>query len=181
MTGDGTVYGTPSFEEKICGPDELAARIASLPRPLVFTNGVFDILHRGHVTYLAQARAQGASLVVGLNSDASAKALGKAPDRPLNGEGDRACVLAALESVSLVTLFDEATPQALRGAVHRAIAAYREPATWRALQRAGMRRDFGWAASARRYVDLYQALGGQSKSTRSARSRPRPGSSGVIR
>ena len=78
-------------------------------------------------------------------------------------------------------LFDEATPQALRGAVHRAIAAYREPATWRALQRAGMRRDFGWAASARRYVDLYQALGGQSKSTRSARSRPRPGSSGAIR
>ena len=78
-------------------------------------------------------------------------------------------------------LFDEATPQALRGAVHRAIAAYREPATWRALQRAGMGRDFGWAASARRYVDLYQALGGQSKSTRSARSRPRPGSSGAIR
>ena len=66
-------------------------------------------------------------------------------------------------------------------AVHRAIAAYREPAAWRALQRAGMRRDFGWAASARRYVDLYQALGRQSKSTRSARSRPRPGSSGAIR
>jgi rfaE bifunctional protein nucleotidyltransferase chain/domain len=81
-----------------------------LPRPFVFTNGVFDILHRGHVTYLAQARALGASLVVGLNSDASARRLGKAPDRPLNGEADRACVLAALESIALVTLFDEATP-----------------------------------------------------------------------
>jgi rfaE bifunctional protein nucleotidyltransferase chain/domain len=77
---------------------------------VVFTNGVFDILHRGHVTYLAAARALGASLVVGLNSDVSARALGKAADRPLNREADRACVLAALESVSLVTLFDEATP-----------------------------------------------------------------------
>lgn len=77
---------------------------------MVFTNGVFDLLHRGHVTYLAQARALGASLVIGLNSDTSARRLGKAPDRPLNGEGDRACVLAALESTSLVTLFDEPTP-----------------------------------------------------------------------
>ena len=85
-----------------------AARVAELARPVVFTNGVFDILHRGHVTYLAQARALGASLVIGLNSDRSARALGKAPDRPLNSERDRACVLAALESVSLVTLFDEA-------------------------------------------------------------------------
>nr|WP_140632882.1 D-glycero-beta-D-manno-heptose 1-phosphate adenylyltransferase [Methylibium rhizosphaerae] len=88
----------------------LAERIAGLPRPLVFTNGVFDILHRGHVSYLAQARALGASLVLGLNSDSSARSLGKGPDRPLNGEADRAAVLAALESVSLVTLFDESTP-----------------------------------------------------------------------
>jgi len=100
----------PAFESKICPPDALAARLKSLKRPLVFTNGVFDILHRGHVTYLAQARAMGASLVIGLNSDASARCLGKGPDRPLNNEVDRACVLAALESVSLVTLFDEATP-----------------------------------------------------------------------
>ena len=77
---------------------------------MVFTNGVFDILHRGHVTYLAQARAMGASLVVGLNSDASARGLGKGPERPLNTELDRACVLAALESVSLVVIFDEPTP-----------------------------------------------------------------------
>lgn len=84
--------------------------MAALPPSVVFTNGVFDILHRGHVTYLAQARDLGASLVVGLNSDASARRLGKGPDRPLNTELDRACVLAALESVSLVVIFDEATP-----------------------------------------------------------------------
>ena len=98
------------FTDKLCPPGELEARVASLPRPVVFTNGVFDILHRGHVTYLAQARAMGASLVVGLNSDASARGLGKGPDRPLNTELDRACVLAALESVSLVVIFDEPTP-----------------------------------------------------------------------
>ncbi|HEX6703311.1 MAG TPA: D-glycero-beta-D-manno-heptose 1-phosphate adenylyltransferase [Albitalea sp.] len=103
----------PDFLAKLCPRDELAARIAALPRPVVFTNGVFDILHRGHVSYLAQARELGASLVIGLNSDASARTLGKGPDRPLNNEADRACVLAALESVSLVTLFDESTPVAL--------------------------------------------------------------------
>ena len=103
----------PAFLDKLCQRAELARRVAALPRPMVFTNGVFDILHRGHVSYLAQARALGASLVVGLNSDASARGLGKGPGRPLNGEADRACVLAALESVSLVTLFDEPTPLAL--------------------------------------------------------------------
>lgn len=100
----------PDFLDKLCTREHLAARVAALAAPVVFTNGVFDILHRGHVSYLAQARALGASLVVGLNSDASARGLGKGPDRPLNGETDRACVLAALESVSLVTLFDEPTP-----------------------------------------------------------------------
>jgi D-glycero-beta-D-manno-heptose 1-phosphate adenylyltransferase len=102
-----------NFTDKLCRRADLAARVAALVRPLVFTNGVFDILHRGHVSYLAQARALGASLVIGLNSDASARGLGKGPGRPLNAEADRACVLAALESVSLVTLFDEATPVAL--------------------------------------------------------------------
>ncbi len=100
----------PAFVAKLAPRVELLPLLARLARPVVFTNGVFDILHRGHVTYLAQARALGASLVVGLNSDASARLLGKAPDRPLNGEADRACVLAALASVSLVTLFDESTP-----------------------------------------------------------------------
>jgi len=90
-----------------------AAAIARLPRPMVFTNGVFDILHRGHVSYLTAARALGASLVVALNSDASARGLGKGPDRPLNRELDRACVLGALACVDAVLLFDEATPLAV--------------------------------------------------------------------
>ncbi len=98
------------FTDKLCPPVEVESRVAALPQPVVFTNGVFDILHRGHVTYLAQARALGGSLVIGLNSDASARGLGKGPDRPLNTELDRACVLAALESVSLVIGFDEPTP-----------------------------------------------------------------------
>jgi rfaE bifunctional protein nucleotidyltransferase chain/domain len=100
----------PGFESRLCAPDALAGRLASLPRPLVFTNGCFDILHRGHVTYLAQARALGASLVVGVNTDASVKRLGKGGDRPVNALEDRMAVLAALESVSLVTWFDEDTP-----------------------------------------------------------------------
>ena len=92
--------------------DDTAA-LARLPRPMVFTNGVFDILHRGHISYLVAARALGASLVLGLNSDASARGLGKGADRPLNRELDRACVLGALEAVDAVLLFDEATPLAL--------------------------------------------------------------------
>ena len=100
----------PNFEQKICTRADFAARAAALPRPLVFTNGCFDVLHRGHVTYLAQARALGATLVVGVNSDASVKRLGKGDDRPVNLEEDRMAVLAALESVSLAVLFDEDTP-----------------------------------------------------------------------
>ena len=96
--------------DKVCPRAELAARIAALPRPIVFTNGVFDVLHRGHVNYLHQAAALGGSLVVALNSDASARLLGKGPDRPLNKAEDRAAVLAGLASVALVTFFDERTP-----------------------------------------------------------------------
>jgi rfaE bifunctional protein nucleotidyltransferase chain/domain len=102
----------PAFEAKITAPADLAGRIALLPRPLVFTNGCFDILHRGHVTYLAQARALGAALVVAANSDASVKRLGKGEDRPVNPLADRMALLAALECVSLVTWFDEDTPLA---------------------------------------------------------------------
>jgi rfaE bifunctional protein nucleotidyltransferase chain/domain len=102
----------PSFETKICAPADLAARVTTLPRPLVFTNGCFDLLHLGHVTYLAQARALGASLLVAVNTDASVKRLGKGDDRPLNCQEDRMAVLAALECVSLVTWFDEDTPLA---------------------------------------------------------------------
>jgi rfaE bifunctional protein nucleotidyltransferase chain/domain len=100
----------PAFEAKFCTPAEAAARAARLPRPRVFTNGVFDILHRGHVTYLAEARALGASMIVALNSDASVKRLGKGEDRPLNALEDRAMVVAALECVDLVTWFEADTP-----------------------------------------------------------------------
>ena len=99
-----------SLSDKICPRAQLVERLATLARPLVFTNGVFDVLHSGHVVYLAQARALGASLLVALNSDASARRLGKGADRPLNNEADRACVVAALASTSLVTWFDEDTP-----------------------------------------------------------------------
>jgi len=100
----------PAFEHKLCALKDLALRAAELPRPLVFTNGCFDILHRGHATYLAQARALGAALVVGVNSDDSVRRQNKAPDRPINPLADRMAVLAALESVSLVVPFDEDTP-----------------------------------------------------------------------
>jgi rfaE bifunctional protein nucleotidyltransferase chain/domain len=108
----------PAFERKLCAPGELAARVAQLPRPRVFTNGCFDILHRGHVTYLAEARALGASLIVGVNSDASVKRQGKGDDRPINRLEDRMALLAALESVSLVVGFDADTPLDLILAVH---------------------------------------------------------------
>ncbi len=100
-----------TLADKIVADERLLeARIAGLARPLVFTNGVFDILHRGHVSYLHEARRLGASLVVALNTDASSRQLDKGADRPLNGEIDRAYVLAALEAVSLVVFFDERTP-----------------------------------------------------------------------
>lgn len=100
----------PSFESKVCPLADLEARISALPRPLVFTNGVFDILHRGHASYLAQAKELGASLVVGVNSDSSVKMLGKGDDRPINSEADRQALLAALASVDLTVLFTEQTP-----------------------------------------------------------------------
>lgn len=99
-----------AFEQKICPPEALSGRLRGMARPLVFTNGVFDILHRGHVTYLAESRAFGASLVVALNSDASVRRLEKGPDRPVNPLADRLAVLAALESVSVVTWFEADTP-----------------------------------------------------------------------
>lgn len=99
-----------TLSNKICTSANAIERAKKLPRPVIFTNGVFDVLHRGHVVYLEQARALGGSLVVALNSDASAKRLGKGPDRPLNNAMDRAVVIAALASTSLVTWFDEDTP-----------------------------------------------------------------------
>ena len=103
----------PSFEAKIRDPREIARWLRKLERPLVFTNGVFDLLHRGHVTYLARARAEGSSLLVALNDDASARRLGKGADRPMNPLVDRLAVVAALENVSAVTWFEEDTPETL--------------------------------------------------------------------
>ncbi|MDR2506988.1 MAG: adenylyltransferase/cytidyltransferase family protein [Candidatus Accumulibacter sp.] len=103
-------FAAPDFESKIVAPDALVRQISGLPRPLVFTNGCFDILHRGHVTLLAQARLLGASLIVALNTDASVKRLGKGDDRPVNTLDDRLAVIAALECVTRVTWFGEDTP-----------------------------------------------------------------------
>src|SRR5438874_11608533 len=101
----------PCYPAKIAKPDQAVARIRALAKPRVFTNGVFDVLHRGHVTYLEQARALGSSLVVAVNTDSSVRQLGKGSDRPLNPLDDRMAVLAALTSVDLVVPFDEDTPR----------------------------------------------------------------------
>jgi D-glycero-beta-D-manno-heptose 1-phosphate adenylyltransferase len=101
------------FVEKFASDTDIRRPGWVCRRPLVFTNGVFDVLHRGHVVYLAVARKLGATLMVGLNTDASARRLGKGPGRPVNAEQDRALLVAALASVSIVTLFDEDTPCAL--------------------------------------------------------------------
>lgn len=103
----------PAFLDKMVAREDAPALVAELPRPVVFTNGVFDVLHKGHATYLAQARALGGSLIVAINTDSSARRLGKGPDRPLNNQLDRAALMAALESVSLVTWFDDDTPAEL--------------------------------------------------------------------
>ena len=105
------------FETKLLSAQQAVERMVSgqWPKPLVFTNGVFDILHRGHVTYLDEAAQLGATLVVGVNSDASAKRLGKGPERPLNTVADRAALLAALECVTAVVVFDEDTPLEIIG------------------------------------------------------------------
>ena len=100
------MYPQPDFERKIISPNQLTDFIQQLPRPLVFTNGCFDIIHRGHVSYLAQARALGASLILALNTDASVKRQGKGNDRPINSLENRAAVCAALQSIDLVTWFD---------------------------------------------------------------------------
>ena len=103
-------YSQPIFEQKIIQPQELAHKLSHVRKPLVFTNGCFDILHRGHVTYLAQARSLGQSMIVALNTDASVKRQGKGEDRPMNSLENRMCVMASLQDVDYVTWFDEDTP-----------------------------------------------------------------------
>ncbi|MEW6119268.1 MAG: D-glycero-beta-D-manno-heptose 1-phosphate adenylyltransferase [Pseudomonadota bacterium] len=133
------------FERKIVAADALEDALAALPRPLVFTNGCFDILHRGHVTYLDEARALGASLVVGVNTDASVRRQGKGEDRPINRLEDRMALLAALESVSLVTSFDADTPLALILAVRPEILV--KGGDWAPDRIVGTREVRGWGGS----------------------------------
>ena len=113
-----SAYPLPDFEASIATPHTLPDLLARLPRPLVFTNGCFDILHRGHVTYLAQARALGAALIAGVNSDDSVRRQNKGADRPINCLEDRMAVLAALGSVDGVIGFDDDTPLALIQLIH---------------------------------------------------------------
>ncbi|AUR52612.1 D-glycero-beta-D-manno-heptose 1-phosphate adenylyltransferase [Aquella oligotrophica] len=105
-------YPTPKFEQKIIHPENIAVRLRDIKSktPLVFTNGCFDVLHRGHVTYLAQARELGAAMIVALNTDESVKRQGKGDDRPINCLANRLAVMASLECVDFVTYFDEDTP-----------------------------------------------------------------------
>jgi rfaE bifunctional protein nucleotidyltransferase chain/domain len=144
-----------SFLAKIVPRAEAAARAAALPQPLVFTNGVFDVLHRGHALYLAQARELGASLVVALNTDASARRLGKGPDRPLNNEEDRAIVIAALEAVSLVTWFDEDTPLELIGELRPAMLVKGGDYDMSKLAETALVRSYGGQAQAIPFVEGY--------------------------
>ena len=145
----------PTFQAKIASRTEASARISGLPKPVVFTNGVFDVLHRGHATYLAHARLLGGSLVLALNTDASARRLGKGPDRPLNNEQDRAMVVAALESVSLVTWFDEDSPLELIAALKPDILVKGGDYDMRTLPETAVVEAYGGTALAIPFVDGY--------------------------
>ena len=145
----------PAFLEKIALREDAAKRAAALPRPVVFTNGVFDVLHRGHAVYLAQARALGGSLVVALNTDASARRLGKGPERPLNNEQDRAVMMAALASSSLVTWFDEDTPMDLIRALKPDILVKGGDYDMRVLAETAVVESYGGKALAIAFVEGY--------------------------
>jgi len=144
-----------AFDVPVVTEFESAAAVAALPHPVVFTNGVFDILHRGHVNYLQAARGLGASLVIGLNSDVSARLLGKGPDRPLNAERDRGAVLAALACVSLVVLFDDRTPVGLIRRLQPDIYVKGGDYDIEALEETRWVRSWGGSAVAMPFVDGY--------------------------
>jgi D-glycero-beta-D-manno-heptose 1-phosphate adenylyltransferase len=155
--GDGEKMATTTHasDTLIVGVGESLASLAQLARPMVFTNGVFDILHRGHVSYLALARACGACLVVGLNTDASVRRLGKGSDRPLNAAADRAAVLAALRSVDAVALFDEDTPVELISRLRPDIYVKGGDYDIDSLAETALVRSWGGQARAIRFVEGY--------------------------
>lgn len=144
---------TPVESSKLLDPAQVAQAV--WPRPLVFSNGVFDVLHRGHVNYLAQARLLGAALLVGVNSDASARRLGKGPERPLNGQADRACVLAALQAVDFVVVFDEPTPCELIERVRPDVYVKGGDYDIESLRETALVRSWGGRAVAIPFVDGY--------------------------
>ncbi len=136
-----------------------ATALKSFKKPLVFTNGVFDVLHRGHVSYLAAARALGGSLIVGLNTDASAKRLGKGQineaERPINNQDDRAHVIAALASVDAVVLFDESTPYQLIEAIRPDIIVKGGDYNMRLLPETKLVQSWGGKAIALQFLEGY--------------------------
>ncbi len=147
---------TPAdFNAKLATRAQAAQRMAQLAKPVVFTNGVFDVLHRGHATYLAAARAQGGSLVVALNTDASARRLGKGADRPLNNQQDRAALVAALESVTMVTWFDEDTPLQIIDALRPDVLVKGGDYDMKRLKEAALVESYGGKAFALSFVDGY--------------------------
>ena len=153
----------PSFLEKIALRKDAAGRMAALLKPVVFTNGVFDVLHCGHAVYLAHARALGGSLVVALNTDASARRLGKGPERPLNNEQDRAVMMAALASSSLVTWFDEDTPMDLIRALKPDILVKGGDYDMRTLAETAVVESYGGKALAIAFVEGYSTTALVSK------------------
>lgn len=144
-----------SIATKIKERQNLAEILPELPRPLIFTNGVFDIIHPGHVTYLESARELGGSLIVALNSDISARKLGKGPDRPINNQSDRAIMIAALESVDLVTFFDELTPVLLLEEVRPDLYVKGGDYDMEALEETRILRSYGGDARAIPFCDGY--------------------------
>jgi rfaE bifunctional protein nucleotidyltransferase chain/domain len=148
-------FPLPDFLNKLCPRAQLRDRLATLPRPLVFTNGVFDVMHRGHAIYLAQAKALGATLVVALNTDASARRLGKGPERPLNKEQDRAAMMAAMAAVDVVTWFDEDTPQELIAQIQPDILVKGGDYDMRKLPETALMHSWGGTALALPFVDGY--------------------------
>ena len=144
----------PAFERKLLEPQTAGRMRAGLARPLVFTNGVFDVLHRGHATYLDRAKALGNALMVALNSDPSARRLGKGADRPVNPLADRMALVAALEAVDYVTWFDEDTPLALIETIRPEVLV--KGGDWPVEQIVGAREVAGWGGRAVSIAFEYQ-------------------------